>query len=538
MGRTESERAERDGFRPSRFLSLIVVFAVSFLLCANLMPLKQAKANPLVIPFAAAAAEAAGISVEAWALGMTAIIAGTTGLALIGEAYEYSANVSIPLDQRKWNTPGWKDWDDMTPQEKHDTGATSNYEYYLQWLQAWCLYYGLLDSGSEGGDGQEPQPPKFDQKLVKMVRTLGISTGGLAIADYRYPTEVKNYLFSPEQLNIPYDESLLVDGYRIKTQVLQLDIPYDAWFVNRGDENINQIYLYSVVNAKDDFIPYVVTISSYPDSPYLSIDRIDHMVQGNNYRNGALTSNGSTVNYYSLRDSVGILVDVTSQIHAINALYSGEYIINTPNGTSIFSNNQLESDLPHTQTIDYGQEEETPNELARVVPSVSDLNDYLANINTGLPEGQQQYIVLPDLSHINNPTYNDFVQTRNENQTTTDPDNPVNPDTGQDIETPSNEDFRQRFQRIIAQPFEAAFPFCLIEDARQLFIKLDASANAEPDFTVTMPLSDFNVQGAQQIKIDASDLKVIGGYVKIAINILWVSILIAFAYKLFLKRGE
>lgn len=550
-----SERAKRDR-RPIHALkALIILFTTLTLISYTVIIPKQAKANPAIaVPWLVAAASAAGLTLEQFAFGMTAIIAGTTGIALAGSAEWHNYPDFTPDARlRHWNTPGWKDWDDLTSEEKINLGVTDNWDYYLRWLQSYALYYGLITTEQTNPDPDNNEPPEdinINPELVRNIRLLVLSTGGLALADQRIDTTKSDYLFGAQNLNIPYHDQLILDGYVINFAVENYPQPsFDKWFLDYGTIGVNE-YLYTFGTPNDEYLNLPVTCSNISSSlglvdennlymQRLGNDGIDYRIRGFNYRNNSTTPSITNFNNYNSFNVVGTRNN-SNFLKRLNALYAGTYIFNTPNGSATFTNNHLETNLPNSRNIEYGQYPDTPEELKENVPSMVQLNQYLSNVDNGLPEGQSYYITMPNLNEIENPSYDDFVQVRNDNEVSTDPDNPINPNPNPDdtLTPPSDEDFRQRFSRIIAQPFEAAFPFCLIEDARQLFIKLDASANAEPDFTVDLPLQDFNVDGANELEIDASDLSVIGGYVKIVINILWVSVLIGFAYRLFLKRGE
>lgn len=540
MERAQFERAKRDELRPRhRFFRKFVAFAVCLILVLMLVPVskKQAKANPAAGALLVAACEAAGITVDEFALGMTAIITATTGISLIGAMAEYESGITIPPNQRHWNTPGWKDWSDMTPEEKQNTGVDNNYDYYLQWLQAYCIYYGYFNEGNQNPDPDDPEGPKFEENLVRMVKTLSITSGGIAMVNYRYPTDKGSYLFDDNQLAVPYQEQLSVFNKSVPMALAYKDdCPYDAWFGfidTYGKESSYGLTSFWTVYSGNNFLanPYSVTINN-------NNQWVITLPKGNNYKLIRYRTDGTKYNDLTQTSVGNFYFDVDYKY--FNPFYKGTYVFQNDGKTVTVEQNKITADdvEDYSQSFNYGQEQDTPIGLQQSVPVVPNLNEYLGNVDDGLDPGQSTYIVLPDLSQNNDPSYSDFVQVRNDDQTTTDPDNPVNPNPDpENPPAPTEEDFAERFSRIIAQPFEAAFPFCLIEDARQLFLKLEAAA-PEPDFTVILPLADFEVDGAEEIELDASFLIDVGAAVKVGFNILWTAALIAFAYKLFLKRGE
>ena len=354
----------------------------------------EALANPAVIAGAGAALSALalelGISETALVYGICAVGVGATGLAFYN-----SSRTDVAL-------PGWKPWDDLTPQQKQDwvgQDGTSE-DYYNQQIAWWALQAGILEQTPNGGLEPTPEPdPSNDpdghsnwQKARNVLIALAAGGGAVAFNEAVSPlvdnaaASIKEMLFGGDNVNAG-----------------SLDITY------QGD------YLLGVVDRPMVFITIPTTTYTYasgatvtcgtnqwtyygPDAGYdgriLALVWNDNLVSN---LTGEYQQNSGYKSYYFRNSNTGLFINFRNgeMVGAgtksstsfytpnynggndrtyMNANYSGRYTF--PNG-DYFENGAMHGSGFTLTDVDYGQMSDTPDGIAQNILNQTNLTQFI-----------------------------------------------------------------------------------------------------------------------------------------------------------------
>lgn len=560
------------------FARLLLVVTLVFGLT---IPNREANAFAPAIPAGAAVAALAaemGITTTELALAFGTIVAAGTGIYLACDVGTdanpglWGGDVTNNGFEWNWNSkwqdgsqnlPGFDAWGDL------DAGAQAEYgnprAYTQSQWAAWLLENGLLqDNGNGGLEPSEPPDPDEDpngnkawNKLRNTVTALA-SDGVVAVGESADMVMMMlafgaagmfgaNTGVIGSGLGLSYQRQTQIAGQQIvfvtysgttvgSTGYGEYTYPVDRWTAIVDDAKNSNYKLYDNGQYPD------VTFSS--NSGGLKSNQITNnyiaTIDGNSFKR----TGGGNVIYY---------IGVEGRNQAIlNINYGGRYVF--PDGTIInngVSNNPLELSEPY-----YGQMENTPEGLYNNINNNNNYNNYFDNVNNELPEGDQYVMQIPENygKPDYQPDYSDFVKVKGDEEVTSIPDNSliqpgdvVVPNPGVDPnpdpelpepETDVEESFREKAQRILSQPLEQAFPFCLMADLRRFTVMVDDAVALDVNReNVVLPTTEFEIPGMDEIRFEGRPVKEFGNMVRPYISLLIVAVTIIATFAYFLKRG-
>lgn len=526
---------------------------------------------PVAAGGAAAVAAAIGITETELACGLAVVFAAGAGLYLY-----YDANTdftSWPTDQA-W--PGFKPWDDLTPQEKQNwVGQDGDVgDYWQQQVDLYSLNYGLWDYDQQGNPQPTPEPDDPDDKEKwftknNVITALGtgaavglgtiastlVDTAANSLADMLFGSDVANN----RGFSIPYVNTVSTAGQNYplsywsggSVQVGNYTFACSSsdWYLDKpSGTQLNAFWFYGVASGNNySSVPMpgnvIVTANRNAVGAQLTLPAIP---QGNSGQAVTIKANGD------MGFGSGTATSINSSGGKLNAGFGGTYIFQDYNGVETA---QLVNGAPSgsmTMSPNYGQLTDTPDAITNNIlnnPSyISNVNNY-SNVSNDTKKAAQ----LPTSFTGPNgtPTYGDYVKTTPIDDITVIPDNePLpnpNPDNPDNPDNPTNdyqEDFGDEVARLLSQPFDQLFPFCLIGDLRVFTEKVNSAFNgggmtrSEPNYDeLVIPLEQFNVDGLDDITFDLVPIKGMGAIVKPWINALLVVALLIGSFRFFLNRG-
>lgn len=543
----------------------------------------EAHANPAVIAGAGAALSALalelGISETALIAGICAVGVGATGLAFYN-----SSRTDVAL-------PGWKPWDDLTPQQKQDwvgQDGTSE-DYYNQQIAWWALQAGILEQTPNGGlqPTEEPDPSNDPnghsnwQKARNVLIALAAGGGAVAFNEAVGPlvdnaaASIKEMLFGSDDVQLG---SLDID-YRgryniplIDRHVYFMTMAGSPEYSNPTNPSETTKYRWSTNSWWAYFhnsSNYTYIRTKYPGATMYEIPG-DYEVNGNVkfFRLTTYGQGGDLIFTFDSSNQIENIARVSSATSSMpnndggqyynfmNANYAGGYRFKDSNGNTVatYSNGTWTGNVL-TEEIDYGQMSDTPSGITNNILNQTNLSNFYDTYTSDTPSDYKRALTVP--ANFNDPNYtpqySDFVNVTPEDDITTipsneqlpspDPDNPPTPDDQY------QQDFGQTVGQLLSQPFNQLFPFCLIGDLYTLTQKIEAAIYPEDSLStqdvvvlngtseLVVPLDDFGVEGMDDIVLDLTPVLQFGNLVRpwtTAIFIVW---LLVGTFRFFINRG-
>lgn len=538
----------------------------------------EAEAIPVAIPAAGAALAALaaelGISETALICGLCAIGVGATGLAIYNSDW-------TDLDNPP--APGWPAWNDLPPAvqdgyDYNDEPRAKNYhENAVAW---WALQYGVIQEDGNGGFEPTPEPennPGSWQKARNVLIALATGAGGVALNDALVPlvdnasSSIKDLLFGKEQnqLGLSYSKVATISDVPVKFEYLDVSQTFNTenqgiqytrtitpnnwicdYYLSNGTREITFDYgltLHDLTFTKRNYRD----VYSYAgtETPALSVGERP-------YSCVRVNSSGTLTMYSVMQNASNAWTPyqnlVVNQASYLNAAYSGTYYF--PNNVA-YSNGDFISGNPD-ESIDYGQMLDTPNSLAQSIINPTNYNTFINNYTTdGMQEGYKRAIAIPEWllngTTDDNPSYNDFVNILPDEDITPIPDdNPLpGPGPGPNPPTQYEQDFGQQVMRLIAQPFDQLFPFCLIGDLRRLTgmiedsiygqngqLRTNSVAVVNGTETFTIPLEGFGMEDVE-LQFDLTPVADLAQMIRPFLTALFITGILVGTFRFFLVRG-
>lgn len=527
---------------------------------------------PIGVGGAAAVGAALGLTEAELAAGIAALCAAGAGVYLYAQN-PIDTNGSItnwPTDQA-W--PGFQPWDDLTPQEKQDWVGTDGTvdDYWQQQLDIYSLNLGLWEYGNGGNPEPTPEPDDPDDKekwFTKNNVITALATGGAVALGTVASTLVDNaagsladLLFGKSEnsnlgLSIDYVKTVNTAGRNYKFGYFQgatyvygnttYQYAPGDWYVDKPlvNSGIAHQYYYQVLNDGNNY-------NSIPiDSINVTIGNDSYSRLGYTRSNGAIGIPFVVYDNGTMGNGSGYATTIILANERLNAVYSGTYVFMDSGGNEV---SRVANGIPsgtYTETVDYNQLPGTPSQILN---NVFNDQSYLNNVNNYSDTGNdtKKAVQFPTtFSGSNNtPVYGDYVKTTPIEDITPIPDDaPIpTPGPGPSPEDPTQfqEDFGEEVARLLAQPFDQLFPFCLIGDLKiftekvsEAFTQGSSGRRAPTNYDrLVIPLEDFNIDGLDNFEFDLLPMKDIGGLVKPWINALLVVALLVGSFRFFLNRG-
>lgn len=566
---------------------IIVALLVALLVFSSFFNVRKAHAFPPAIAAAGGAAALAaelGITTETLIAGLVAVTAAGTGVYLL-ESSDYATS-AVALNDNQWGrlwdgsdlssgyTDNWdteyqkwklgngKSWEDLSDAEK------ANWDSPAQYDQSQMLGYlagvGLLTEVSGGGGYEPSEQPDPDQdpdgaerwqKARNVLTVLGAG-GAVALNDAvgwlgeTTGRTIKDLLFGKGDngFGLDYSSSYYIGDDRDHKVIMQIwSGSYEHRFNASSSTVINtNNWIYgSYSNGR--------TLLSSFDTPYnFNMTRYDNGWKSSNYANTYIFNVSNGVTYSGVGSEYAQTYSGSNYYFFLNAAYSGTY--NFPNNASYSDGTPSNMTLGDVQ---YGQMNGTPDELAESVVNNNVWNNYINNKTVDAPEGQKKAVVVPDFANVDE--YPDFLEDTNVSDITPipgdapvpapnpnpDPDNP-NPNPGGDSNF--DEDLETRIQRLLSQPFNQLFPFCLIGDLNRLVDLLSGGVRGNSSQLQTQSIvngtqyleldtSGFGVDGLENIHVDLVPLHDFALTVRGIFTALFITGLIVGTFRFFLVRG-
>lgn len=552
--------------------ALCLLMAVC-LLCSAFFNVRKAEAIAPAIPAAGAALAALAAELG---ISETALIAGiaVTGVAATGLVAYGNAGTDTTLPP----APGFKPWDDLTPQEKQDWVGQdgSALDYQKQTIAWWALQYGLLEQTPNGDLEPTPEPdpqndPDGNSRWNKLRNALIVlSVGGAsvplgevvnAIAD-GLSDGIKGLLFSDDSLGLQsvYQNDCTVDGIEVRFSIADINqsFTYRNETYTATPTNWTNYYVDSQSTTNQRMVMYIpkyastyydfnMSISSgmYRSSieeACLSIYPLSMTVRANPSSISAWTPYWTAQRYPSY----------------LNAIYGGSYVF--PNG-AVYTSGAFTNTTGVLMDVDYGQLSDTPEGLTTNILNNNTYNNFINNYSDPGVDGYQRAITVPSSYGTAGyqPSYSDFVVVNPDENVTPLPDdeqlpspNPDNPDNPDTPTTEYEQDFGQKVGELLAQPFDQLFPFCLIGDLREFLEILEDAGFGSNDHNGMRALSDEPVNGIDVIRFDLTGFNLDGvdyfeieltpihdfavGFRGIATSVFIIMLLIG-TFRFFINRG-
>lgn len=538
----------------------------------------EAHAIAPAIPAAGAALAALaaelGISEAALAAGLCAIGVAATGLVAVN-----TLDGSTDLAP----APGFKPWDDLSPDEQSLWGSNSDGEtwplhYQKQAIAWWALKYGLLEQTPNGDlePSNEPEnDPNGSSRWNKIRNALiALSVGGASIPLYDalgsyvdgLAAGLKDTLFGTgtNSLNIAYFKDYTINGGVIPMMYVSgMTVPGSNWITfddsewntfNYRENNYLQAGAQIVTPSYQLNLPTI----TYKQDRYGVWSRDTVTPNYSNFGGQYNFSTGSITQVsggpgpagslgYSTTSSSGVTL---TNCLGLNPNYSGVYVF----GDIATYSNGVMSGL-YTEQINYGQLSDTPDELAQTIINNDNYNTFISNYANPGVEGYERAITVPANFGQSGytPSYSDFVVvTPSENVTTLPGDSQIggsdNPDTPT---TQFQQDFGERVGQLLAQPFDQLFPFCLIGDLRRLTGMIEDAVYGQDgelsaqDVTVVngtekfvIPLSGFgDFFDDIEFEIDLTPVTDLATIIRPFLTALFIVGLLVGTFRFFLNRG-
>lgn len=524
---------------------------------------------PVVAGGGAAVAAALGITEAELATGLAITFAAGAGLYLY-----YSSNNDLttwPTDQ-SW--PGFKPWDDLTPQEKQNwVGQDGDVgDYWQQQIDLYSLNYGLWDYNSQGNPEPTPEPEDPDEKEKwftknNVVTALGtgaaVGVGTIAqtlvndaangLADLLFGSDVA----TNKGLGIDYVNTINTSSRS-----------YQFGYWTGGTRTYNQ-WVYNVSGSdwvfaerESNYIAYydlALTTGSTTNSVSMSSYTVEFTARTNSNEYSSFnfpSASNAFASYFNVYNdgtvgggSGGRPSSFWYAKSRLNASFAGTYVFKDTSGTETARYANGAASGNYTNSVNYGQMQDTP---AAITNNVLNSPSYVTNVNNyqNVDSGNQKAAQIPTsfTGPNNTPTYADFVKTTpNEDITPIPDDEPIptpGPGPTPDEPTQYQEDFGDEVSRLLSQPFDQLFPFCLIGDLRVFTEKINTAftgtgnRRAEPNYEqLVIPLEEFNVDGLENITFNLTPLRGIAAIIKPWINALLVVALLIGSFRFFLNRG-
>lgn len=534
----------------------------------------QALAPALPAAGAALAALAAelGISEAALTAGLAAVAVGATGLYIYGNSWDDLDNPPAP---------GWPAWNDLPPavQDGYDYNdnprAKNYYDNAVAW---WALQYGVIGEGPGGDLEPTPEPennPESWQKARNVLVALGTGVGGVALYDALSPlvdnasAAVKELLFGTgtNDLSIPFVYSAVIAGKAVPftswqgITITNTDATYTItsgdWFVQSWYGTAKNRAMYEFFGDNTGaYSPTSSTIVNYyagtnnwiyksTDNPPVS------SIHGYSPYLDAITGGGGG----TLGDGGSYTWNAIANINFAGhyRFYDNKYFDNLL--AEYYQGEWIKS--PTSVDAQYGQMTDTPNELSQSIFNENSYYNFISNYGTdGLSDGQQRAIYIPDWmldgTGKTEPLYEDFVKVRPDADVVPIPsDRPIdgtNPNPNPNPEF--TEGFGKQVMRLLAQPFDQLFPFCLIGDLRRLTEMLhtavypsNSGGLSTQDVTIingtekfTIPFDGFGLENID-FELDLTPINSLAVMIRPFLTALFITGLLIGTFRFFLTRG-
>lgn len=562
------------------------------------LEVQESEAHAIVPVVAGGAAVAAaaelGISAEVLYLGTAALIAGATGYLVTSDSFQ---NMTSDL-KTQWDRlfdghdlsdmtndnnygDGYTDgslqvggtplWDDLSSDEKAKFGTPAAYvQGTWDGLEA---QVGLLQE--TGGGDWEPTPSGDGDPLSKLknaIKIIGVTGGAVAVGEAAQALGdavaggIKGLLFG--------DGNATNGGLNVAYTGTYTFADKDFVFVTVSASNVVKSGNYSYFNVPNGWVFYNDMFANR--KPYLIYPRV---MEGTNsypsYVDATIRNNSNIWSSYVNGDFYSIVLNTETGLwdHGsgsgysanftrdrifLNAIYGGKYIF----PDNVYQNGKWDTAILPTD-VDYGQLEQTPDQITQYI--TGDQPTFISNVNNyenTAPDGQKYAVTMPSGygDTAIQPDFSTFVQPMPETQVSPVPDTkpddqPITPDPKPDDPTPpeGDWDFPKELDDAMKNLGEGAFgnlfPFCLVVDIQHLSDKLATSAGfgqtrggllmaqgSRAQFSeVVLPLSDFGIEGVDDLVLDCEPVFRLGLLMRSWWTILLMASLIAESVRYFLK---
>lgn len=581
-----------------------MAFIIAFTICAY--PFICAKKAEAIAPAVGAAAAAAalaaelGITTEALMTGLMVVTVAGTGVYLLQSSDYATSSVSLNDTQwrrlwdgtdlgsgydanwnssyQKWKLGNGKSWEDLTPEERQNWDSPAQYDQSQ--LLGYALETGLI-SEIAGGGGFEPTPepdPNTDpegharwQKARNVLYALAVTGGAVALNDAvgwlgnSLGKSIHDLLFGSQGLDLKYVNVAVVDGINVPFAtssggtVGNVTILSDEWVIGTT---------YATPTSKGNITIYA------PNTSVLGVGRLTlfnssyYRTNVNNqkqiwFNDDVAASSATGAGYVSTPSP-------TSGVYTyLNLNYAGGY--DFYNGSTLIASYRNGEMTGADMTIEYGQIADTPNSLASALGNGDNntWNTYINNASVPNSSGQVASVTVPQSWFTDALSYDDFVIDSDASQVTPVPDDePIytpspepEPEPGLSPDAPEGfeDDMTDSVNRILRNPIDQVFPFCLIADFRDLIFILLAgdtdlgqnTSRLQPNSIQTQsdtPTDELN--GVNRLYLDFNDafegfevdipLEPVHDLLiitRLPVTILFILALVYETFGFFLKRG-
>lgn len=573
--------------------SRLVAFALCFSLLLSCIPINmfgQKQEAEAVVPLvggAAAAAAALGITETELAAACAALLAAYVGVSVDWSSVygcltvpgDYSSAVDVTqYGSNVYPYVNWRDigldipsWGDLTNQEQSDYGGWAWHYDEAVWYAWWCQYMGISGETPPGpGDPGDPDKNRKWNTLKAMAKS-GAQIAAPAAAVIAPLTWMQSLFgnYTPVGGGQTIFNDLMLDGKSCPFATFSItgvsgnqywsDVESSNWFLGciqrvfntmgdyqeqylyyRHEEPVSSLYEFQIrVSSSGDSWEFVGVRNPGSYGSVMYVESTNTWSQNTNVN----MINGSGRNYklgQTLEiDQTGTVI--TNKTYFLNSNYSGLYNYTLYNGSPMYFDNMTKvNDYQHEQITGY------PQELSGDIYN-NDISNYNNYFQTMQPSTAGNTVTLKNPYFEGNatPEWEDFFgELPNDEYYDVPTTNPGETDVPTPEPTPDPEpdpDYGNRLQNIADLAFSQVFPFCLINDIKRLSDKIVLTASAQPDFSVTLPLSDFGVDGLDEIVLDANHpvtgggLIDIGNYTRPIFTVLFIAVLLGFSIKLFLR---
>lgn len=576
----------------TRMMPIILIIALVF--SYVIVPPKKAEAIAPVLAGGAAAALAAdlGISVEALMAATVAVVGVGTGYAVVksGTTERGWANLGNPYNTGIGQESDWwpeyqngshnigdlPAWEDLTPEQQAEYGNPRTYTK-AQWDWLW-LQMGLIQDNGNGDYEPTPEPEDPDekknwQKGRNILTLLGVGAGTVTVSEASQwladtiGQGLRNLLYGngEQSLDLVYQSIADVNGVQVpvRTQTVLTNDTFQITGLRNRDLTTAWSFMQVVIDetgekdygwvARDaNNAPIVITPLNFnrENARYKCVTTSYNASQMTNYVNSLynqkywMFSGGGTPTPY-----VG---GVSNNYNALNANYLGVYDFG--NGITFEGGSWHNASLVSES---YGQMGNTPLGLGQAINSGSGYPGFMQGVTQNASEGFSNTVNVPSTLLNPNPEstglvsgisdYLDYLKPVPDTEIVPVPDDtPVNPDPNPNPnpspELGFSEDLTEEVSRLLRQPFDQLFPFCLIGDLERL-VNMIKEVGTESDNTVNgtstliLPLSDFGISGADNMEFNLSLVSELAVYVRPFLTALFITGLLVGTFAFFLKRG-
>lgn len=583
----------------TRTMPVLLIVALVFSMV--IVPPKKAEAiAPVVVGGGAAVAALGvelGITTEAVVTALVAICAAGTGVyvakglsdadfrGIIDRDTESQVYDNWKSEYQNWKAPDGRSWNDLTQEEKDAYKTPAN--YVSNWLWLLSLQMGAI---TQTDNGMEPTPepdPEEDpeghkrwQDLRNMLILMGTGAGTVALSDLvnffgdQVGMNLRNLIYgdpvNDKGLGCLYTNQCSVDGVNVYMSIVQKVNSFEPnssdWTGVYSFNELTWPYMQEnpqVVSGTTTKYNIEATENSSTYDFILTKASSNYYAYSSTNADQLLTCRAAydlAWNYKSYTQNRLLVVyagDVNQTWRGyINAIYSGSYTF--PNG-AIYSNGRWTNNTGVLEAVDYGQITGYPQGMANGSTNDEEYKRAGAAFNQTAPSGNQYAARMPsDWSNVSE--WSDLVSPIPEEQVTPLPDYGLwpgadpSPNPNPNPNDPEfTEDFSEEVGKLLRQPFDQLFPFCLIGDLQRLVNMIkDAGSNGnrtrgigtaaeeEPlngTQELVIPLSGFGIEGIDDITFDLTVVSQLAHYVRPMMTGLFVCGLLVGSFAFFLKRG-